>query len=308
MKKTNYFYINKLLVVQSLLFTQPLQIFNSLSYLALLLKILLVKSSNIKLLIKPAAYTITFKNYQLLNTLHPLAQPLGLKLPEKTYQKNQINPKVLLKKSNRDFNLYFLYLRFSFKNTIFFFKPHSHFRLFFNFTTRDNIISLSTSRFFNRWTDTQLFLSNLFFYNFKILSFGNKFLWNEILALNWLSYQPIARTSFLPTRTFFFKDFILTSQNERIFSNLLSHGLEILFIVDAAKHINTVFFFKTLHSFVIGLVPINFNPWEFSYPIPIFSQNLLLQFYFLKLFFNIYYFNQKEKFSLLKQLWIQNLL
>ncbi len=308
MKKTNYFYINKLLVVQPLLCTESLQIFNSLLYLLLLLKILLSKSANIKLLLNPAVYTITFKNYQMLNTLHPLAQPLELKLIEKTYQTNQINPKVRLQKSNRDFNLYFLYLRFSFKNIVFFFKPHSHFRLFFNFTTRDNIVSLSTSRFFNRWTDTQLFISNLFFYNFKILSFGNKFLWNEILALNWLSYRSTPRTHFLPTRPFFFKDFILTSQNERIFSNLLSHGLEILFIVDAAKHINTVFFFKTLNSFVIGLVPINFNPWEFSYPIPIFSQNLLLQFYFLKLLFNIYYFNQKEKFSLLKQLWTQNLL
>lgn len=260
------------------------------------------------LLFTPPTYLVTFKHYQTLEALHPLFHPSSLKLSQKTYQQVYTTPKVLVKNLNVSFKLYFLYLRFSFKNIVFFFKPHTHFRLFFNFLSRDSIVSLNTLRFFNRWADTQLFFANLFFYNFKILTFGNKFLWSEVLALNWLIYKPLPKISFSPTRSFFFKDFILTAQTERIFTNFLTQGLEVLFILDVSKHKNTVFFFKTLNSFVIGLVPINFNPWEFSYPIPIFNQNLLLQFYFLKLFFSIYYTNQKNRFFSLKQLWTRSLL
>jgi hypothetical protein len=137
-------------LVQPSTFSKHLKGANSLFYLILLLKILLLKSTNMRLLFTVPTYLLTFKHYQTLEALHPLFQPSSLKLSQKTYQQVYTTPKVLIKNLNVSFKLYFLYLRFSFKNIVFFFKPHTHFRLFFNFLSRDSIISLNTLRFFNR--------------------------------------------------------------------------------------------------------------------------------------------------------------
>jgi hypothetical protein len=281
---------------------------NALIYLTLLFKILLTKATNLNILLYYSTPLQTFSSYQVRDALHPLFQATSLKLTEKTYQHRSTTVKATTSNPKLVFRLYFLYLRFSYKNTIFFFKPHTNFRLFFNFISRDNVISLNTLRFFNRWSATQSFISNLFFYSFKILTFGNKFVWNEILTLNWLLYKPLPQTTFFPNPSLFIKNFVLTAETEQLFLNLLNQGLEVLFFIDVLKHGNTIFFFKSLKSFVIGLVPININPWEFSYAIPIFNQNLLIQFYFLKLFFNLYYYNQKKRFFWLKHLWVKSLL
>ena len=201
------------------------------------------------------------------------------------------------------YKLFIVFLRLSFKNTSFFFKAHYANRLLFNLNTRDSLLSLNTTTLHTRWKNFYDLLTNLLFLNLRLFFLGSKFLWGEIVASNWLNFRSKSLLRWSIARSFFFFD-----HNPNLFSGLtferfLELEPDFIFVLDIQRHRTHLFFLRPYNIFLIGLVPANLNPWELNYPIPVFNSSLLIQYYFLKLYFTVLRLTTNLRYLAKKRLW-----
>jgi hypothetical protein len=101
-------------------------------------------------------------------------------------------PKVSLKhqsltklESLESLKLFQLFLKISCSEPFLHAKVHYLYRLLFNTSNPNLLASIDLGKAYSRWSTTQTLLINLFYFNIKVISFGNKLLINEILSLNW---------------------------------------------------------------------------------------------------------------------------
>ena len=199
--------------------------------------------------------------------------------------------------------LFLLFLRMSFKNTSFFFKAHFSHRLIFNLNTRDDLISLNTTTLFARWKNFYDLLTNILFMDLKTFFLGSRFLWGEIVANNWLNFKSKSILRWTLARSFFFYDHKPNLFSGLTFDRLLELEPDFIFLLDMQQHRKHLFFLKPYPIYLIGLVPAYLNPWELNYPIPVFNASLLVQYYFIKLYFTTLRLVKYINYSKKKRLW-----
>lgn len=194
-------------------------------------------------------------------------------------------------------------LFFSLKSNSAFFKPHISNKSFFNIYTRDNFYTLNLSKFLNRVSNVYKFLATLFYLNLKSWITGNKFFLIEVTFFNWINFKLHTGTVFLLTKTFFIKDYTSSNWIHIIFQRFESWNIQILFFLDLRSQRRNLFLFKKTKIFIIGLTPVNTNPWEVDYPLLTFSSNLFIQYLILKFFFHLIRYARQTQLSFLYNSW-----
>jgi len=215
-----------------------------------------------------------------------------------TYKKKNIF-KLIFHSSKSLNTIYLTYLRYTFYSSTFYLKPHTNYRHFFNLNSRVSLFTINYFSFTKKWLNTYLFLFNLFYANLKPIFFGEPLLYKEIKTLNWFFYKNYL---FGYPKNFKISNFF--SQAGSFKKDTLSALLPVsscdIFIILNIKKIMKVSQFT---PFLLGLTPLNQNPWLLDYPIPVFYQNFLIQYLWLHLLFKILKFSIHIKFSNLINNW-----
>lgn len=233
--------------------------------------------------------SINFKKPKLTQTLF---FKNILNKPNK-YSNVNINSIQYLNKAN-NINLFTLYLQYSSVVINKTHTPHALFKLFFIQLLTKDITFINISSYYKRWINTTNLLLNIFYNNQSMLIFGNKIFKDEILSINW-SYNLLDYKLFKQSAPFFFwNDVNYGLSSEAIFKKFKNKEINFLFILDLKIHEKSTYFFNKSNIFSIGLVSVNNNPWLVSYPIPVFSNNLFIQYYFLSLYTHL----RQESFKL----------
>jgi hypothetical protein len=201
------------------------------------------------------------------------------------------------------FNFFSLYLEYSQVLSHAFYEPHKAYKLLFNVYSKGNMFNINPQSLLNRWKTTVLLLSNLAHFQIKSFSFGNKFLWKEILALN----KPVTLNNLLFVKYIkkivFFKDSPWTDLSLASWKKLKKVNVSTSFIWDVWTNKHNIRYLKLMNYTLIALTPRNVNPWEFHFPIPTSSSNLLIQYYFINIFIYINQTIRAANFFNLKKLW-----
>lgn len=199
--------------------------------------------------------------------------------------------------------MFLVFTRLMLKNINFFFKPHKNFKAFFNLTNRTGLIQIDTKTYFHRWLNGHLLLINIFFFNLTLLVLGNKFLWKETLTLNWLHYEFSDSIFKILRNKFFFKDHNPSSKTDFVFDKLKELNADAFLVLNVSTHKSNLFFLKKLGVFTIGFISVDNNPWLLSYPIPVFNQNLVVQYFLFQLILFSFSKAKSLKFNLIYHYW-----
>ena len=180
-------------------------------------------------------------------------------------------------------NIFYHSLRFTTSSWIRNFKTHASFRLLFTTYRFGANTPVNLDGSFRRWKHSYLFLFNLFYSESTLPTFGSRIFKNEILSLNWsfnlLNYQLFKFAS----PFFIFNDESYGDKSFTVLKKWKRQSINHVFLLELKILKKLTYFFKTLGTFIIGIVPMNSNPWLVSYPIPALGDNKLIQYYFLKL-------------------------
>lgn len=188
-------------------------------------------------------------------------------------------------------------------NTTFTKKNHATFRPLFHLWTQASWVSLSIEALLRRFRTATELLGALFYYNYGVVTLGTPVLWNETLTLNWLQVRPASQDFPLLRNKFFFHDQKLSPPIHDIFTKLNFTHLETAFVTDVTAHRYNITHLKRLHYFLIGLTPTNFNPWLLHFPIPTFTQNILVPHYLLRLAYFALVRAKRLRFGRARRLW-----
>jgi len=210
----------------------------------------------------------------------------------------------LLKKNNETTLPFYklLVLNFSFAH-----KAHAAFRPLFYALTRSSWISFSVEAFCSRISGLTQMLLHLAYFDLRTLTFSNVLFWNETLTLNWLNLRCSSRDFQFLRHRFFFHDQKWTSLTPQLFTNFSSSSVETILVTDILTHQTNMRFLRRARYFLIGLIPINFNPWVVDFPVPIFTQNILIVYYILRLSYFSFAQASATRFVFRKHSWHTNL-
>jgi hypothetical protein len=107
----------------------------------------------------------------------------------------------------------------------------------------------------------------------------------EVLVFNWEARIGTYKLfKFLHSFTYFV-DLPHGSFTHSAFKLLKRVNLDFTLITDVKYHAKILTYFTRYNIFTIGLIPLNYNPWEVSYPIPVHTDSLLTQFSFIHIIF-----------------------
>jgi hypothetical protein len=80
----------------------------------------------------------------------------------------------------------------------------------------------------------------------------------------------------------YFKDNPYGHETDYLFDYFNQNNLDAALVTDLKSHEKNIFFMKRFNFYIIGLVPSNYNPELFSFPIPLLGDSLLGQHHFLE--------------------------
>jgi len=291
-------------------------LFKKIKFYNLIIKILLNQNLNTTSSFQYILLNFASNLTQLKNSLSSkYIQPFSsITSTRTTFQKNGFVPtflphKTFLKSNSvvnvETFQLFQLFLKLSHSILFFYSKQHFINRLLFNNLNPNDLVYTDLGKAFSRWVSTNVLLTNLFYYNIKILSFGSKLLKDEILSLNW-KLSPsnlLSHASF--DKSFFFSSAKTGPLYAKSFLRLSTFKIENSFIFDLNFHHRTIFFLRRYKFFSMGLVASTQNPWVVDYPIPVSISNILTQYYFIKLFLYTFSVARHLYFLNCKSLWLK---
>lgn len=160
--------------------------------------------------------------------------------------------------------------------------PHYSFRHFYLGYRKGGLALLSVNKLFQRWKDVYYLIFNLFYYEIELLTFSTSFFRFEILSLNW---RIMSKFKFMWRYT---KPFLtskpnkITTHGDFIFYRLNLLGLRVSLIVDILYHSKTVYYLHRAGFYTIGLVPVNYNINTVGFAVPIASDSLFTQIFFIR--------------------------
>ena len=164
------------------------------------------------------------------------------------------------------------------------YKIHRDFQLMFMSHSSDKRTSslLDARKFFSRWLNSYNFLFNLFYISSASQMFSNKLFIEESLIFNWKNKVTNYKLFKYIQPIFTFKDIPHGSHVRMTILEILKKKTDYTIIVDVNNHKKLLKNLKRYHLFMIGLVPSNYSPWLVSFAIPVLSDSLLIQLYFIK--------------------------
>lgn len=206
---------------------------------------------------------------------------------------------------NESYNksLFELYLHFTRVSPTTFFKPHGNFSPFFitNLTGKSTFINVSKT--YSRWLQFNQFLENLFRNELKCFIFSVKPLRQECTSFNWtekcFDYELFKKS----TPYFFKKDIQFGSDSITIFNRFERSGLSTAFITDSQYHWKNLYYLRRVGVYTISPVSLNSNPWDVHFSLPVGSNNLISQYFFVKLLTSKKHQAKYAKFKMLQKQW-----
>jgi|688.fasta_scaffold50923_4 hypothetical protein len=164
-------------------------------------------------------------------------------------------------------------------------------------------ITLNLKRSFMRWQGMYSLLYNVFYYNNDLLVFGHKFFKMDILALNTLSGVSL-KAFFKYSSTFYYlKESSYGSANDRLIHVLKNFKIHTAFISDLTNHEKTSVNLRKCRVYTIGVISFGSNPWVLSYPLPVQSNGLFSQYYFIRYLYHIQQQAASARYDQLKLFW-----
>lgn len=189
------------------------------------------------------------------------------------------------------------------------FIPHASQRSIFVKYYKKGVCFSSIPRFYSSWTNAYNLIFNIFFYKIEILTFGNAFFKNEILALNW------DNKNFLNTFWRYAKPFLIFQSvkindfGDFIFRNLNHMGYYIGLILDITYHKKTIYYLRKSKFYTIGIVPSNYNIKSVDAALPIINDTIPNQLFFIRLILLIKKNVKTHHFKEVRSFWFdQNIL
>ena len=167
------------------------------------------------------------------------------------------------------------------------YKINRNFRLMFMFYSSSKPFNsaVSARRYYDRWVDSYNLIFNLSYSDAQVQAFSNKLFLEEVLVFNWhQSYSDYKLFKY--TQQFFaFRDLPHGAYIHSVVLTILMQKLDYALLVDLKTHRKLIGYLRKYSLYTIGLVPSNQEPWQVSYPIPMFSDSNATQYYFLRWMF-----------------------
>ena len=181
------------------------------------------------------------------------------------------------------------------------------FRLLFLSHSSDNRTTpvVSARKYFSRWIDANNLLFNLFYVGASVQMLSNKLFMEETLIFNWRYCLRNYKMFKYVQPYFIFKDFTHGGYVHSAMMMIFMQRLDFCIILDMSNHKKLGGYLKSYNFYTVGLLPINYSPWDVSYPIPSFSDSKISQFYFLKWLFLIRSKSEAKKYSDQISMWIR---
>ena len=160
--------------------------------------------------------------------------------------------------------------------------PHQELRGWFIYHRKKHICILNAGTYYNKWMENYVLLFNIFYVNLNLQLFSNKFFIDETLAINWDTnlYTHQLFKNIKPV--YFLNPVAYGLKTKTVFSWFKQHLPDAIIILDIKTHEKTIPFLKRIGAFLIGLMPMNYNPWLVSHPMLVFMDGLFIQHFFIK--------------------------
>lgn len=209
------------------------------------------------------------------------------------------------KKSNVNFSKQFFYdyLKLNFFIPYQKLTPHASYNIYYIYNNATNAGFINLKRFFQVWVIFITFLENIFYYNIKLLYFFSPYFRTECLALNY-SVSALFANSWRYSKLFYF---FVNNTISREFTHFLFFlklkSLHFTMFVDIFYHKTTLHFFSLNNFVTIGPVPITTNLYTLNIAIPIASNTLISNLFFIRLIFKLKQLNERYIYFFKKSLW-----
>lgn len=202
-----------------------------------------------------------------------------------------------------DKSLFELYLHFTQMNPSAFFKPHGAFLTYFIVNSNGAATFVNVSKTYSRWVNFINLIKNIFTNNINTFLFSTSAFRQECIAFNWtekcLEYELFKRS----TPYFFKKDIQFGTDSITIFNRFERSGLSTVFLTDSQYHWKNLYYLKRVGIYTISATPINSNPWNVHFSLPVGSNNLISQYFFIKLITMFKHEVKLNAYQSLKKLW-----
>ena len=176
-------------------------------------------------------------------------------------------------------------------------QPHHSFKTFYLYNSYLNVGYFNIRKVFTLWSNIIIFISNIFFYNIKFITFSNSYFKNEVFALNWKVISTLkASWRYTHTFIFFFKN-KTTRYNKMYFDYLTRLSFRIAFIVDIYYCNRTIYYCDVFKIITIGAVPISSNLYTLCIALPSASNLIFSNYFFLRLLLKIKKNTRQQIFS-----------
>lgn len=182
-------------------------------------------------------------------------------------------------------------------------KIHHSFKTLYIQNSTKGAYIVNISKLLDYWLRVQQLVYNLFFYNISITTFGTVFFRNETYSLNWIFLSKL-KLPWRYTKLFFFLLPITATPINYILPKLLiTLGLRNSIILDILYHKTTIKHLHKVSIFTLGLVPTLYDSKSVSLAVPIHSDNIFTQLFFVKLLIRLRSLAEKNRYNLFVNTW-----
>jgi len=185
------------------------------------------------------------------------------------------------------------------------YTTHAHFKLMFLVCVDRkgfyNIIAIS--KFYQRWVTASTLIMNLSFFESSLYAFTHKAFIEESMAFNWQNNFMDYRLFKYASQLFYLKDSSYGNETRLIYLEEGGFPVDAAIVSDVKAHERNLFYLQRSNFFTIGLVPANYDPWVFSFPVPLLSESLLGQYYFLGSLVRLSNLAQSSRFEFFYKSW-----
>lgn len=258
--------------------------------------------------------TITLYNFQLPNIWYfnfrikqkkfitkPRIDVISIKKNTITHYCDKNTPKVNPDLIN--FNIFFTFMSLSMAPYSKYSRPHTFFTLLFMDHNRYGSFTLNLKRCYMRWIGTYSLLYNLFYYNHDVIIFGHKIFRIDILAINTVTCKKLNTMSKYSTLFNQFRESLYGANVVDLMYDVDTFEIETAFITDMTSLEKLATNLQVCDVYTIGIVSFADNPWAVAYPVPVHSNGLFTQYYFIRQLYHLQQNSAYTRFINLKNLW-----
>lgn len=199
---------------------------------------------------------------------------------------------------------FYIFIKLSLSSQKLTLKPHHSFKSFFvkNKLNGSSLI-LNISKIRNKYFTFFSLILNMYFYKLPMLIFGHVFFKSEILSINWVHLSKFIYKLRLNDIILFITPFKRSQHLIKIFKLIKKSILKYAFIIDTTYHATTIEYLNKLSVLTIGPIPIIYNSKDLDITLPITTDNIFLQHFFLKLILSIKKYTEYKNYNLVLNLW-----